>query len=146
MAAEIRINAEGTVATMKDLRKVIKDAKDEIVRAQAAGEDYSEALERAANATRDLNDMQKLVKNSAADMGQKLSNIASLGTSIAGGFAAAQGAMALFGGESKALEEVQTKLQASIALVQGLSKFENITKVLKNLKGNFTGLLAPIKV
>jgi hypothetical protein len=45
---------------------------------------------------------------------------------IAGGFAAAQGAMALFGSENKAVEEAIKKTQGAMALLQGVTAITNI--------------------
>ena len=42
-----------------------------------------------------------------------------------GGFAAVTGAMELFGGESKEVEEAQRKLQSAIALVNGVTAIQN---------------------
>lgn len=44
---------------------------------------------------------------------------------VAGGFAVAQGAAALFGGENKQLQETMVKLQGAMALVTGLQAIQN---------------------
>lgn len=44
---------------------------------------------------------------------------------VAGGFAVAQGAAALFGGENKELQATMVKLQAAMALVTGLQAIQN---------------------
>ena len=50
----------------------------------------------------------------------KFQRIATLGQGVAQGFVAAQGAMAMFGGQTKDLEKTMAKLQGAIAMSQGL--------------------------
>lgn len=54
-----------------------------------------------------------------------------LAQGIAGGIAAAQGAMAMFGGKSKEVDEALKKVQGSMALLQGLQAAANLEDAWK---------------
>jgi hypothetical protein len=67
----------------------------------------------------------------------------------AGGFAAVQGAMALFGGESKEVEKIMLKVQAAMALSQGIDSILAAQKQFKVLavviKTNVVAAFATLK-
>ena len=60
----------------------------------------------------------------------------------AGGIAAVQGAMALFGQQSQDVEKALLKVQGAMALSQGLSQLKDIGKVGEQLQITFKGLTA----
>ena len=60
---------------------------------------------------------------------------------VLGGFEAAAGAAALFGGQSEALEATLVKLQGAMALSQGLKDFNEFAPAIKNVAGTVTGPL-----
>lgn len=53
-------------------------------------------------------------------------------TAVSGGFTALQGAIALSGVESEELQKTMVKLQAAMALTQGLSQLEDFGNAMKN--------------
>jgi hypothetical protein len=61
---------------------------------------------------------------------------------VARGFQAAQGAMALFGSESKDLEKTMVKLQGAMALAEGL---EGLGKIQQQFKAIFTDVVSGAK-
>jgi DNA repair exonuclease SbcCD ATPase subunit len=71
--------------------------------------------------------------------------IADIGSKIASGFSVAQSAMALFGSESKELEETLMKVQAAMALAQGAKELGELGKSFDNLKTVAGGALKSIK-
>ena len=117
----IKTDASQSVNAVKDLKKEIKELESLSLQAAEAGD---EALARryanAAGAARDkLGDFKDEIK-STADASARLGAIANVGAGIAAGFQAAQGALALFGAQGKAVEEALLKVQAASALAQGL--------------------------
>ena len=72
----------------------------------------------------DLNATIKYFSNDVKNL-QGLTNIAQ---GIAGGFAIAQGSMALFGAESKNVEKALLKVQSAMAILQGI---ESVTTILQ---------------
>lgn len=80
---------------------------------------FLEAAKQAGEFKNKLGDVSEITKAMSSDT-PVLTAALGVGQGLAGAFAAAQGAMALFGGDSKALQETMLKVQASIALVSGL--------------------------
>lgn len=92
------------------------------------------------------------IKNEAINLDpqRRFAAFAQIGSSIASGFAAAQGAVALFGQQNEDLVKILVKVQAATALAQGLQGMANLEREFKILKvvaldaldGIRTGLLA----
>jgi hypothetical protein len=134
MAKEVslKIVADASKATeaAKGLKQQLKEATKEAQALVASGDTsskaYKEAAKRVAELKDQLQDFNDEVK--ALDPGQKFQTIAGVATSIAGGFQAAQGAMALFGAESKDVEKALLKVQAATALAQGIDQVREFGK------------------
>ena len=97
---------------------------------------FLEATEKAGKFKDELDLVNTKIKAFSSDT-PVLTSALGVGQGLAGAFAAAQGAMALFGGESDKLQEAMVKVQASMALVQGLT-------ALGGLKDSFMALSAVI--
>lgn len=136
----ITIETKKSINGLTSLRKEIKELKGELLGLEEGSKEYNEVLTKLANKTRDLTDLNEAVRYSAQDLGQRLNNLAKVGTGIVSGFSAMQGAVALFGKESEALEKTMIKLQAGIAIVQGLEGIEGLTKSIPALIANFRGV------
>jgi hypothetical protein len=94
------------------------------------------ALAGAKDRMEDFNDRVKAVNPD---------NFAKINTVVQGvarGFQAAQGAMALFGSESKDLEKTMVKLQGAMALAEGL---EGLGKIQQQFKAIFTDVVSGAK-
>lgn len=99
--------------------------------AQAAGLESpigKEALQRAAQLTDQAGDLSAKINNLASDT-RGLDAAMGVGQGIAGGFQAAQGAMALFGSES---EEVNKAIKNVIAVQGVMNGVQQVTNVLQN--------------
>lgn len=131
---EIKIQTSESTKTVKELRKELKDLRDQLLNTQKGTEEYATAMQRAANIQKDLKDQMQEINNSAMDFGQKIGNCTKALTGISGAITAATGAMSLFGVEN---EEVQKKITATmtslIGITQGLSKIDDGVKAFKRL-------------
>lgn len=120
VALDIKVNSGTSVNSVKDLKNEIRELESLSLQAAEAGD---EALARkyanAAGQAKDkLSDFKEEIK-STADASSRFGAIANVGAGIAAGFQAAQGALALFGAEGKAVQEVLLKVQAASAIAQG---------------------------
>lgn len=131
---EVKIQTGESTRTVKDLRKELKDLKDQLLNTQQGTEEYSETMRKAANIQKELKDQMLEVNNSAMDFGQKVGNITKTMSGLSGAITAATGAMSLFGVEN---EEAQKKITATmtslIGITQGLSKMDDGVKAFKRL-------------
>lgn len=134
MAKEVslKIVADASKATeaTKGLKQQLREATKEAQNLAAAGDTQSEAYINARNRLAELQDQMRDFNDElkALDPGAKFQTIANVATGIAGGFQAAQGAMALFGKESEDVQKALLKVQAATALAQGIDQVRELGK------------------
>lgn len=143
MAEENKIILDAEITPLK---KQLKGAVQELqVARQKFGEFSTEATQAAQkvalirDAIEDANESAQLF-----DPGKRFQALTTAASTAAGGIAAVQGAMALFGGESQEVEKALLKVQSAMALSQGLSQLKDIGKVGAQLKTSFMGLTAGV--
>jgi hypothetical protein len=134
-------------ADVKPLKKQLREATQELqVARQKYGEFSTEAVQAAQKVALIRDEIE--AANEAAqlfDPGKRFQALTTAASTAAGGIAAVQGAMALFGGESEEVEKALLKVQGALALSQGLSQLKDIGKVTEQLKISFRGLGASAK-
>ena len=110
------------------MAQVIKQGKDALHQMEQAGKattaEYVEMANKIAQLEDQMADTNAMLKHMASDTWGLDAALQALSVGT-GGFAVATGAMELFGGESKEVEEAQRKLQAAIALVNGVTAIQN---------------------
>ena len=131
---EVKIQTSESTRTVKELRKELKDLKDQLLSTQKGTEEYNQTMQKAANIQKELKDQMLEINNSAMDFGQKMGNITKTMTGVSGAITAATGALSLFGIEN---EEAQKKITATmtslIGITQGLSKMDDGIKAFRRL-------------
>jgi hypothetical protein len=129
-------------ADVKPLQIQLKEATDALLIARARfGELSDEAIQAAQNLAGikdEINGANEAV--ALFDPGNTFGALTTAASTAAGGIAAVQGAMALFGGESEEVEKALLKVQGAMALSQGLSQLKDIGKVTGELKTSFKAL------
>jgi hypothetical protein len=127
----LRVKSETDQATgqFKNLKQELRSIENELNKMAEAGQTGTEAFrklqQRAGEVKDQVGDTKNAIKALSSDT-FKLDAFAQGAQGIAGGFAAAQGAMALFGTENKAVEEAIKKTQGAMALLQGVTAITNI--------------------
>jgi hypothetical protein len=133
---EVGASVEIEYKSVGEMRKAIKDATSEIVIMQQT---FGAASQEAINAAKKVADLKDKIEDAREtadlfDPGKKFQAFATVGTQIAAGFSAVQGAMALVGSESQDLEKALLKVQGAMALTQGLSELKDFGKSWQQLK------------
>lgn len=112
----------------ESMRNVIMQGKNALNEMQQAGKantaEYQQMADKLSQMQDQMDDTNAMLKHMASDTWGLDAALQAISVG-AGGFAAATGAMQLFGTESKAVEEAQRKLQAAIALVNGVTAIQN---------------------
>lgn len=108
------------------LRQEIKQYQAEVLAAEEGTEEWTAAMQRLSDAQFQMRDMNEKSRYSVADLGEQLSNISGIAAGVTAGFSAVQAVMVLTGNESEDLQKVMVKLQAAMALVQGLQGLEGL--------------------
>lgn len=93
---------------------------------KATGEEFEKLKKRAGEVSDAIKDANQDIKNAGSDS-RHLDNVVGSLTAVAGAFAAAQGAAALFGDEDKDLQKTLVKVTGAMALAQGLQQVYNAT-------------------
>lgn len=110
------------------LRQRLKILTEQITAMKLAGEDGTEAFKalvvEAGNIKDAMGDAGAEIKNAAANS-QTLDGLIGAAQAVAGGFAVAQGAAALFGDENEDLQKTLLKVNAVMAILQGLQTVGN---------------------
>jgi hypothetical protein len=121
----------------KQLREAQQDVQALSDKFGATSEQAISAAKRAAELKDRIGDAKSLTD--AFNPDAKFKALTSSLSGVAGGFAAAQGAIALFGVESKEVEQALLKVQSAMALSQGvqavgesIDSFKQLGAVIKN--------------
>lgn len=133
---ELNQNSAAVGDTFKSLKTQIAEAA---TAAQAIGEKFGfdsvqalEAQEKVAGLKEQLSDFNDRVQ--ALNPEAKLKVFTQAFAGIAGGISAAQGAMALFGGESDATQEALLKVKGALAFASGINQLLTLGDTFKSLK------------
>ena len=119
-----------------NMRKALKEANQELLAMQ---DRFGAASQQAIAAAKKVAQLKDKIEDAreAADLfdpGKKFQAFVTLGSQIAAGFSAVQGAMALVGSESEDVQKSLLKVQGAMALAQGLSQLKDIGKSFQQLK------------
>jgi hypothetical protein len=133
----IKIEVDGSQVTKSvgNVRKELKEANAELVRAQQEFGDYSQQAVEAAKKVAQLRDQISEAAETAKlfDPGAKFAAFSGAINAVAGGFAAVQGALGLVGVESEDLQKQLLKVQSALALSEGLSRITDSAKDFQRL-------------
>lgn len=105
--------------TFRQLNKAVKEYQSIAIQAGRESAVGQEALQKAAMLSDELSDLNNEVKALAHD-GANMQAALQLGSTVAAGYGALQGAMALVGGENEKLQETFVKLQAVQSILAGI--------------------------
>lgn len=128
---EFQMDLEGTTERIKPLKNEIRDAKNALLDAEEGTEEYTDAMTRLADAQFQLRDINEQSRYAVADFGEQLSNVVGITQGVVAGFSAFQSVMVLAGADTEDFEKIMIKVQASMALVQGLQGLEGLIDRVK---------------
>lgn len=116
--------ATGETTSLKSqLREMIAALAKMKVSGQDNSAQYQELAQKAGQLKDAIADANQEVKNFGSDT-STLDGVLSLTGGIAGGFAAVQGAAALFGDESEELQKTLLRVNAAMAILQGFQQIQ----------------------
>lgn len=112
----------------ESMRNVLMQGKNALLQMEQAGKkgtaEYQQMASELAKLQDQFSDTNAMIQHMASDTWALDATLQAISVGT-GGFAVATGAMELFGGESKEVQEAQKKLQAAIAMVNGVTAIQN---------------------
>ena len=127
VAIDLNIKTGEAEKNTQSLKGKLKQLKLELESLEEGSDAFNKIALEAAEAEDKLGDLSAKIKTLSSDT-RKLDTVVGVAQGIAGGFAAAQGAAALFGAESEDLNKALIKIQASLALLNGVEAIANTLK------------------
>jgi hypothetical protein len=111
------------------LKARLREAKEELVAMAEAGLQgtpaFAELQKKAGELDDQMRDLNATVKNVGSDT-KNIEGLISLASGLAGGFAVAQGAAALFGNGEEEIQKALLKVNAAMSILQGLQQIQNV--------------------
>lgn len=145
----IKINVEGADAgkSVGSLKSQLREAQAEVA---TLSEKFGATSAAAVNAAKKAAELKDAIGDAKAlteafNPDRKFQAFSSAISGVVGGFAALQGAQALFGAESEDLQKVLVKVQAAMALSQGINSILEARDSFKILKIVVIDTMAGIK-
>lgn len=127
---QAKLDTTGFANSMKGLQTEMKNLKSQLGNSLLSPEDRNQILLRMGEVKGELQDMKFAINN--IDPGDTFGNIATAMRPVVAGFGALTSAAVLFGGENKKMQELQTKIMATIQVTQALQEIAD-TKRIKAL-------------
>lgn len=141
----VELDTQPAVKSIKELRTEIKACKDAMASMEEGSDEFLAMANKAGTLKHQMDEINESVKGASADFGDMLSNGTSAIRGLIGGFQAAQGALTLFGVESEEVTKAIQKMQASMAVVQGLDAIDKGIKSLAKLRNAITSTTVAAK-
>ena len=126
---ETEIKLGNSTSSVKSLKSELRSLTNELANLEPGSQAFLTAAKRAGELQDKMEDAKNAVK--AFNPEAKFQAFAGVIGGVANGFAAAQGAMAIFGSDAKELEKVMAKTQGAIALATGLNGLLGMQDQLK---------------
>jgi len=116
---ETEIKTGNSSTSVKSVKQELRSLQQEMANLEIGSDAFTRAAQKAAGLKDRIDDAAAGVK--AFNPEAKFAAFAGVLGGVANGFAAAQGAMALFGSENKDVEQMILKTQGAMALATGIS-------------------------
>jgi len=131
----INVDAKGADGSVGSIKKQLKDATAQLIEMR---EKFGDSSTEAVNAAKKVAELKDAIGDAKAmtdafDPDAKFKAFGAALQGVAGGFAAVQGAQALFGSESEAVQKTLAKVQGAMALSQGINSVLQAKDAFKNL-------------
>lgn len=132
--AVLSIDSSQPQTSIRDLRNSIRSYQNDLLNLDKNTVEYNRTLQKLADTQSKLDDITGLVSAKYSNTTNILSNSIQVVSGLTSGFAAVQGAAALFGSESEDLQKVLVRVQGAIALMQGLQGLSGLARSFSSLK------------
>lgn len=136
ISASLKLDGKEANKSVKSFKQELREANEDLIKIQGQfGATSKEAL-AAAKRVADLRDSVQEAKevSDLFDPGAKFQVFGNVLRTVAGGFSALTGTMAIFGSQSEDVEKALLKVQGALALTEGLNTIVDSAKDFDRLK------------
>jgi hypothetical protein len=138
---DILFNTADAASSVKELKTSLRELRSAALAAGEGSAEFSKITEKAGELNDKITRVNENIRNNTGsaveNASRGLANLASVG---AGAFSAVQGAAALFGVESKDLQQTLVKLNAAVALSSGLKSLAEAPDIIRDSVAAFKAL------
>jgi hypothetical protein len=128
---ETEVKTGNSGSSVKGLKTELRELTKALGTLEQGSDAFNQAAKRAGQLKEQIRGINDAIDD--ADPEKKFGPFSRTVQGLAGGFAAAQGAMALFGSESEDLEKTLVKVQGAMALSQGINSLMEFKNDFKDL-------------
>lgn len=142
MAEEIKkvieIDTSKSTKSIKQLRQEVAALTDEIENLEIGSSEYTDKVENLVKVQGDLNVATESMQGTTVNSIKVFDSLNQIAGGLAGGISAVSATFTLFGKDNENLQKTMVKLQAAIAIVQGISGLkglgEGVLKAITSFK------------
>ena len=142
----IKIDTDPAITSLKDLRKQLKDFKDEMTNLDEGSDEFLEIAQKAGELKHQIDEINESIKGASSDFGDMVGNITNVTAGLTGAFQAVAGGLQAIGIESEAIDKTIVRMQGLMAVTDGLSKIDtgikSFSKLSKAIQGSSTAMKA----
>lgn len=142
----IQIDTDPAVKSLKDLRKELKEYKDQMTNLEEGSDAFLEIANKAGEVKHQIDEINESIKGASADFGDMVGNVTNVTAGLVGAFEAVAGGLQVMGVESEAVDETIKRMQGLMAVVQGLSAIDDGIKSFDKLTKAIQGSAGAMKV
>lgn len=142
----VEIDTNPAVKSIKDLRKELKEFKDQMANLEEGSDEFLEIANKAGEVKHQLDEINESVKGASSDFGDMVGNISNVTAGLVGAFSAIRGGLQALGLENAAIDESIKQMQGLMAVVQGLGQIDTAIKSLNKLQKSITSTTAAAKL
>src|SRR3990167_3935095 len=128
----LRIQTGDAELTVAELKQGLRQINDELERVAIGSERYMQLSDTMGQGSAKVSEVEGKVKAMSSE--NRAAALAELGTAIAGGFQLATGAAALLNINSEKAQQALLKVQAAMAITQGVQNILRLGKAFDTLK------------
>ena len=130
---------------IEEINQQLKEMDASVGNFQRNVGNYVSHWEGMPEVTKDFGTAMREMNEQIEPTKAKFESVSQIASGLASGFAAVQGAAALFGLENENLEKTLVKVQAAMALAQGIGGLSGLVEGLGKAKVAFQGMITSIK-
>lgn len=140
----ITVDTSKGVKSIKSLREEVSKLTDELEDLEIGSKDYVNKLDDLVEAQKDLTAATESMEGRTVNALKAFDSINQVAGGLAAGISAVSATFTLFGKDTEDLDKVMVKLQASIAIVQGIGGLKGLGEGIINATKAFKALSVSI--